>query len=432
MTEELGLEREYRPNRLDTFTGNRRIKEEVKSVLAAKVRPHFILISGSSGLGKTTLARIIAKEVRCPNWNVHDGACDQCQSCKQFNTYIKTGNYDELPGFTEVDNGRYSKVEGVRALLDEFTTHTLPGVTRIAILDEIQTLSRAAQDAMLKTLEEPSENTLFIMCTTAPEYLQPTVVNRAKPHLILTRPTTPELVTYLANILTAEKVKYDTQGLEIIAARNDNIPRNSVISLEGVIAQRGEVLRDRVVDVLDKNNIADKVFFEFYNSLLVEDNKALYLNVIDRAKQVVDLNTFVDKLLAFTKRGLYIQNGVNIDGITKEEMLKYKRLFTQFSIGEVSNLLHHLVKLKRGDIETNLFVLGYTDLKATDIEAGPVLIADSEKVELGNEQKALNKNKQTRREEQEAENMKHIEELNKPATTEDIMSFFQSREVTPD
>ena len=425
---ELGYEREYRPSSLNEYVGNMRVKEELKSMLASKYKPHFILISGQSGLGKTTLARIIAKEVRCANRDVHKGSCNECQSCKQFNTYIKTGTYEEIQGFTEVDNGRYSKIEGVRSLLDEFAVQSVTPLTRIAILDEIQTLSRAAQDAMLKTLEEPPENTLFILCTTAPEYLQRTILNRAKPHIVLTKPTTPELVRYLSEILTKEGLKYDQRGLEIIASRNDNIPRNSVIALEGIITHRGEAMHDKVMDVLDHNNVTDELFFDFYASILETETKAMYLILLDKVKKITDLNTFVDKLLTFTKRGLYIHNGVNIDGLSKEEMKKYKTLFNKFSIEQVSNLLQHIVNLKKGDVESNLFILGYADLAPTLTAQTHELAIDStsKSTELKQETQIRTLSKKKQKQEAELAANEQIKTLNKTANIDDVMAMFQS------
>lgn len=425
--EELSFDRTYRPSNLSQYVGNARIKEMLKSVLARDPKPSFILITGQSGLGKTTLARIIGKELRCTDRDVVNGACNTCDSCKAFNEYIKTGKTDEIPLVTELDLGRSSQIEGIRNQLDMLELQTLNGVRRIVIWDEVQEMRRGGQDALLKTLEEPGTLVTHIMCTTNPESLQNTIRGRANPDITLVKPRNEELVQYLASISKTEGIKFDKQGLEIIAARADNIPREAVKLLETVSRQRDSLEHDKVIDVLDTDNITDDLIFKFYNAMLNQESKTRYLTILNDIKQKEDLGTFVNKLITFTKRGLYIHNSIDIKGLTKQEVAKYNALFNKFTIAEISTLLGTLRKLKDGDIETNLFLLGYTSLDSRNVNLSEeerisdMLIVEEDD-ELKKEGVVRDEQIKERKEENLRQGLENLETMSKGMDEEDLLA----------
>ena len=358
----LSFARKYRPATLNKYIGNDDMKRTLMSYLRVK-KPHVILLTGSSGCGKTTMARLIAKEYLCSNRNDETGACDECVNCQLMNEYIRTGNNESLPDIYEVDATEQSGKRNVDAMLEGMAYPPSYGDYKVYIIDECHMLSEAAQNRLLKSIEEPEEWTLIILCTTNPEKLLETIVNRCQLRLQVTKPTTQDIISLLREVCGTEGKEYDTAGLRILAARSDNVIRDSLNNLERVIATQGKATSDAVSK--EFKAVSDNLIFDFYKAYLNRDFMS-YIRVLYNIKTTYGFAQFILTLTQFTTRGIYIINGIDVDGMSEEELSEYAKLFKQISPQELGYILGILKRINVGDVEANLMAFIYRNDKIND------------------------------------------------------------------
>lgn len=373
MSEGLGFARKYRPTSLNGYVGNKEIKETVKRYLK-KERPQSILLTGNSGCGKTTMARLIVKEYLCDDRDEETGACGECMTCQSVDEYIETGNTEMLPDVYEIDASDNSGKKDIDALLGSMNYPPVAGDWKIYIVDEIHLLSEGAMGRLLKSLEEPPEGVLLIFCTTNPEKLLDTIRNRCQLKLHVTKPSTRDIVDLLQRVCLAEEKDYDLNGLRIIANRADNVVRDSLNYLHTVVTTRGDATGQSVS--LEFKEVSDKIIFDFYDAYAKKDYIA-YINILYQIKSTFNFSQFLVTLTNFTVRGIYILNSVEVEGISQEELNSYLELFKKFSPADLSYILSSLKKMNLGDIEANFMAFIYTEEKSSTEEVKQVRMADT-------------------------------------------------------
>jgi len=354
-TEEFGFARKYRTTDFNGYVGNVDVVETVKNYLR-RSRPQSYLMSGSSGCGKTTIARIIAREYNCENRDPEHGACGMCSSCLAFDDYIRTGVDENLPDVYEIDASDSSGKKDIDIILSSLEFPPINGDWKVYIIDEVHLLSKAAMGRLLKSLEEPPAGVLFMLCTTDPEDLLDTIKNRCQVKLQITKPPTRELMDFLQKICLAEDKNYDLAGLRMITAISDNVVRDSLNNIERVLATKGDATAKSVSE--EFRQVSDKIIFEFYRAYQEEDY-VTYLNVLYRIKMTFNFGQFITTLTSFTTRGIYILNSVDVEGLSIEELRLYKELFLKFTPQELSSVLSKIKSLSKGDIEANLMAFIY-------------------------------------------------------------------------
>lgn len=362
MSEEISFARYYRPSSLDSYIGNTKVKETVKRVLHKdKKKPQSILLTGNTGCGKTTLARIVSSWYMCENPNEDGSPCGECLTCEYMKEYIMTGNNEMLPDIKEIDSSEKGKNDMV-ALLEEMEYPAYGGGWKVYIIDESHALSLATSTLMLKPLEEPPEKVLIIFATTDPQKMLDTLKNRCQLQLKITKPNTTELAGLLKKVCLDKGKDYDMQGLRIICSRADFVIRDSLNYLEQVISSRGSATGVAVSEEFDE--ISDKIIFDFYNAYLSKDYLG-YINVLYKIKTTFDFGIFLQSLTNFTTRGIYILNNISVEGLSEAEIKSYLEVFSRFSMEDIAYILSSLKKIPYGDIESNLMSFIYTnnDLK---------------------------------------------------------------------
>lgn len=355
--EEISFARKYRPVSLDGYIGNVGVKDTVKRYLK-NGRPQSILLTGSSGCGKTTMARLLAKEYLCENRDPEKGSCGQCLSCQTIEEYIRTGVNDMLPDIYEIDSSDKSGKKDIDSLLSTIDYPAMNGSWKVYIIDEIHNLSEGAMGRLLKNLEEPPEGVLMIFCTTNPEKVLDTIKNRCQLRLEVSKPSTKDIIKMLQGVCIREEKNYDIAGLRLIATRANNVVRESLNLVERVINTRGDATAKNVS--AEFSEVSDKIIFDFYKAYLRKDYME-YINILYTIKTVSTFPQFLTTLTNFTIRGIYIVNSVDVDGLSEEELLEYKKLFQLFSPKEISYILSSLRKMGIGDIEANFIAFIYTD-----------------------------------------------------------------------
>ena len=230
----------YRPHSLEQIVGQPLIARTLTNLVISNKLPNAFLFSGSRGTGKTSSARILAKSLNCLESKTPTiSPCGQCASCRS----IDNGSSMDV---IEIDAASNNGVDEIRNLIAQSKLVAVSGRYRIFILDEIQMLSRAGQNAFLKTLEEPNPNVLFILATTEPHKLLDTIVSRCL-HLRFSRLSLVDLTKKLASIAAKENIQITDEAIEEIARSSEGGMRDSIQLLYQLSALKENIDVERVI-----------------------------------------------------------------------------------------------------------------------------------------------------------------------------------------
>src|SRR4051812_48668354 len=224
------LARKWRPRVFEEIVGQPHVVTALANALDSQRLHHAYLFTGTRGVGKTTLARILAKAINCET-GITSHPCGKCRAC----TEIDAGRFVDL---LEVDAATNTKVDEMRELLDTAQYMPVAGRFKVYIIDEVHMLSRHAFNSMLKTLEEPPEHVKFILATTDPQRLPVTVLSRCLQFNL--KPLTPPLIAgHLKKVLTAEGIPFEEPALAEIGKAAAGSLRDSLSLLDQAIAHGG-------------------------------------------------------------------------------------------------------------------------------------------------------------------------------------------------
>ena len=251
------LARKYRPKKLIDIIGQDETCKIIKGFIKLNRIPHAFIFSGTRGVGKTTLARIISKIVNCEQMDPQDPEpCGVCSSCVSI---TKESNLDVV----EIDAASRTGVADVREIIENIGYKAIEAKKKIYIIDEVHMLSKAAFNALLKTLEEPPENVIFIFATTETDKVPVTILSRCQ-KFELRRIDIPTLSEFLIKISKKEKFELNEESSLLISQASEGSVRDALSILDNVLSRGTPILIETVKQVLglsDNNLVID--LFEY-------------------------------------------------------------------------------------------------------------------------------------------------------------------------
>ena len=243
--------RKYRPASFDTVVGQLSITSTLRNAIVNHQLAQAYLFCGPRGVGKTTCARIFAKTINCQNLQPNAEPCNECESCKAFNTG-RSLNIHEL------DAASNNSVDDIRGLVDQVRILPQVGKYSVYIIDEVHMLSTSAFNAFLKTLEEPPAHAIFILATTEKHKILPTILSRCQIY-DFNRMKVEDTVRHLQYIAQKEGVTAEEEALDIIAQKADGAMRDALSIFDQVVNFCGKNLT--YAGVIENLNVLD---YEYY------------------------------------------------------------------------------------------------------------------------------------------------------------------------
>ncbi|WP_410208249.1 DNA polymerase III subunit gamma/tau [Fusobacterium sp.] len=218
------LYRKYRPKNFEEMAGQKEIVKTIKNSLRNGKTSHAYLFTGPRGVGKTTLARLIAKGVNCLTNEVTDEPCNKCENCLA----ITNGTFMDM---IEIDAASNRGIDEIRQLKEKINYQPVKGRKKIYIIDEVHMLTKEAFNALLKTLEEPPEHVIFILATTEADKILPTIISRCQRYDFKAL-SMEEMTEKLKFICKEEAIEIDEDVFEIIYENSGGSMRDSISILE--------------------------------------------------------------------------------------------------------------------------------------------------------------------------------------------------------
>ena len=294
------LYRTYRPSTFEEVAGQEHIVKTLKNALATGKLAHAYLFAGPRGTGKTTMAKLLAKALNCDEGIGHQ--CNECKNCKA----IIEGTH---PDVLELDAASNNGVDEIRELIDKVKYGTILGRYKVYIIDEVHMLSTGAFNALLKTLEEPPEHVIFILATTEPHKILPTILSRCQRY-DFTKLSDKDIKNRIKSVLEHEGVTYNDEAVDIIISLADGGMRDALSILDQVLAYSGNKLDVQdILDIFALESKEEKI--ALLNAIIQKDVS----DVLSRINRYVSLGTDIkrltDDLLLILKDILIYQSSRN-------------------------------------------------------------------------------------------------------------------------
>ena len=330
--------RKYRPSSFDEYMG-----DNVKNLVLNRFKdrkniPNTIMLYGTRGTGKTSMARLMAKEIHCMS-PVDGHSCGECEMCQEIDRYItSTEAGAECFGVTEVDAATTNGKDSINDIIDDALIAPLyPLEHKILILDECHMLSKAAQNSILKVVEEPPPHLVFILCTTDPEQVIPTIHSRMQLKIEVRKKSVDELANRLLEIAKLENLETSMDALRIIAKKGDRVPRECINILESVAMNNGGVVTlETIKHSLD--TVSTEIYIQFFNAANSSLEDVLNFNKLLKDKDI-SAKKFIQGLTRFTLDACYAKYDIDAEDQTVEFFKQAKELFKIYGSSEIDTLL---------------------------------------------------------------------------------------------
>ncbi|MCI8284592.1 MAG: DNA polymerase III subunit gamma/tau [Firmicutes bacterium] len=364
--------RDFRPDNFDRLIGQDHIVRILKNQIASEQTGHAYLFCGTRGTGKTTTARILAKALNCESEGEKPcGVCDNCIS-------IKDGTFMDV---IEIDAASNNGVDNIRELRESVKYPPVKGRNKVYIIDEVHMLSSGAFNALLKTLEEPPENVVFILATTEPHKLPATILSRCM-RLDFRRVSEKTIIENMKMICAAKGISAEEGALALIAANADGSVRDSLSILEQCISTgQDTVLRDDAAELL--GNAGEEVMIAITDFIMKSDVAGALLLLDSAVNSGIDIKQFMREWLSHFRNLLmakYIENVENALNMSLENAGRVKaqaeRISTELLDRGITELTKTISETKWSSQQRVMLEMCIVRLGAGRLQETPVVFND--------------------------------------------------------
>ena len=291
------LARKWRPKIFADLVGQEHVVKALRNALEKGRLHHAYLLTGTRGVGKTTIARILAKSLNCEHPKEGE-PCGQCQSCRD----IDAGRFVDL---LEIDAASNTGIDNIREVLENAQYAPTAGKYKVYIIDEVHMLSKSAFNAMLKTLEEPPEHVKFILATTDPHKVPVTVLSRCL-QFVLRNMTAQQVADHLAHVLDSEQIPYEPPALALLGRAAAGSMRDALSLLDQAIAMGSGKVAEQ--DVRQMIGAVDKRYlYELLQSIAGQNGAALMNQAREMAERAVGFDNALSELALLLQRIALLQ-----------------------------------------------------------------------------------------------------------------------------
>ncbi len=333
------LARKWRPKTFADLVGQEHVVKALQNALDKGRLHHAYLLTGTRGVGKTTIARILAKSLNCETPS-HGEPCGECPSC----TAIDQGRFVDL---LEIDAASNTGIDNIREVLENAQYAPTAGKYKVYIIDEVHMLSKSAFNAMLKTLEEPPGHVKFILATTDPHKVPITVLSRCL-QFVLRNMTPAQVSAHLARVLDSEQIAYDQASLALIGRAANGSMRDALSLLDQAIAMGSGSVAE--ADVRQMIGAADRRYlYTLLNALAARDGAAMIAEARQMAANAVGFDGALHDLAALLQQIALLQTVPQAADSSDPEHAALSALAQQFS-GEQIQLYYQCLLHGRRDL----------------------------------------------------------------------------------
>lgn len=339
------LYRKYRPKGFEEIAGEQEIVQTLKNSLKSNRLAHAYLFTGPRGVGKTSIARLMAKGVNCLTNGITDTPCNVCENCKE----ISMGNFLDL---IEIDAASNRGIDEIRQLKEKINYSPTKGRKKVYIIDEVHMLTKEAFNALLKTLEEPPEHVLFILATTEPDKILPTIISRCQRYDFKSV-NYRDMREKLLYIVDSEGYKIDEASLVAIYEASGGSMRDSISILERLMINTEEknIVIEKTEDVL---GITPLKTIDLFIEAIENKNQSQGIELLeDIWKNSIDIELFFKDLAKrakdrIIKDDLETEKGLEIIDTIYDILSKFRYEEDKRLIGYV--ILNRLTERKEKEI----------------------------------------------------------------------------------